>query len=158
MSGGSSYPLTIIVHNNEEQTLTLSIEYRIDQYYAHSARKDTPLVPNINQYHHMQKFSPHEKKELKVFAFSPCAKPYCPLHNQLGAYGFTPHYKTVRGSITIHEHNHSYDFSQSLFDGGTITITLNPKKILINSTLQAPSLYAHLNSYLPKPHTLFLIN
>ena len=158
LSGVSSYPLTIIVHNNEKKPLTLSVEYRLDQYYKHTARKETPLVPNSTHYHYMQKFLPNQQKQLKVFAFHPCAKPYCPLHNSLSTNGFTPGYKTVQGSITVHEHNHSYAFSQSLFDGGTITITVNPETIAISTTQQAPSLYAYLKPYPLSGYQTHLIN
>jgi|GEM_PF-4716179 len=146
VQGFNSYPLTVILHNTSGTALVVSIEYRLDQYYTHSNRSNTPLVPNNSNYHYSHKLSADEKKEMQIFAFHPCAKPFCFLHENLSLDGFTHGYKMLRGSVTIRDNTllkeRSYDFSKALFDDGTLTLGVTTEGISLSATKVASHDYA----------------
>jgi hypothetical protein len=123
----------------------MSLEYRLDQYYIHSDRSETPLVPNNSNYHYIHTLAAGEQKEMQIFAFHPCAKPFCFLHENLSLHGFTHGYKILHGNITIHNNEintkYSHDFSKALFDTGTLTLSINKEGVSLSATKEAQHNY-----------------
>ena len=112
----------------------MSVEYELDQHYNSHIQIGTPFVPNNTQYHYLQIVPAGHEREIHIFAFYPCAKPFCFLHENLRNKGFRHYYKVIQGSVTVREHQRSYDFKEAVFDGGIIALTVAAKNQFSVST------------------------
>ncbi len=134
LKGLDNYPLTLILKNNTHETLLVSVEYELDQHYTRISGPGTPFVPNNTKYFAPQQLTPGEEREIHVFAFSPCAKQFCFLENNLYKEGFKKHYKVIQGSITVRNRKRSYDFKEPVFDGGTVHCSIEKESLIITTT------------------------
>lgn len=144
-------PITLIIYNTTDQELNVSLNYQLMQHYSKHKTSETPFVPNNNQSHNLQIIKPSQKKVVSIFAFHPCAQPFCFLEKNLKTYGFKHHYKLIQGSITITNWNRSYDFKETIFDGGVITCKIKRQSISVSATksfyaLSFPDKKAHYYS------------
>lgn len=134
------YPITIVIYNNVNEELIVSLEYQLNQHYIRNTKEETPFVPNNNQFHYLSTLAPQTNKNISVFAFTPCTNTFCDIHHNLQHYGFKKHYKMIQGSVTIQNINRSYDFNMAVFNGSVITINLNKYGITTHATEQFKSM------------------
>ena len=128
------YPLTLIIQNDTQENLLMSVEYELDQHYTRTAGPGTPFIPNNTQYHFLNTIPAGQKQTVPVFAFHPCAQQFCFLDTNLRKYGFEQHYKVIQGSVTVQKQNLSYNFKQAVFDGGIVTCKIGSKNKFTVST------------------------
>jgi hypothetical protein len=120
----TNYPISIIIKNGTGRTLTLSIEYRLDQLYQHETNNSQPIVPNNTHYKKIGIIYSGKSKSFQVPAYAPCAQQFCFLDNNLKHYGFRQHYKKITGELIIDERERPLKFKQVIHDGKTATFVI----------------------------------
>ena len=68
---------TLIVENGTNQSVSIRVEYRLDQHYKHDSKVHAPYVPNGTSHHQTKIIQPGEKFLIPVAELLPCAPSFC---------------------------------------------------------------------------------
>jgi hypothetical protein len=120
-------PITFIINNNTDKTLELILEYKIDQYYQHPTKVETPFTPYYMQVHYIPTIQPGKQVTI-ADSMRNCLPSFCSLDGSLKKYGFVHAYKMINANVAVQDYNYSFDFKEAVTDNNAITINLHPYK------------------------------
>lgn len=120
-------PITFIINNNTDKTLELILEYKIDQYYQHLTKAETPFTPYYMQVHYIPTIQPGKQVTI-ADAMGKCLPSFCFLDGSLKKYGFVHAYKMINANVAVQDYNYSFDFKETVTDSNVININLHPHK------------------------------
>ncbi|NBP02974.1 MAG: hypothetical protein EBU90_23250 [Proteobacteria bacterium] len=119
-------PITFIIDNKTDKAVELILEYKIDQYYQHPKKSDTPFAPHYIQVHYIPTIQAG-KQVTFLPDMNECLPAFCFLDSNLKKQGFSTLYKVIYGNVTIQDYNYSFDFKETVSDNSIIRIELQTK-------------------------------
>ena len=123
----------IIIHNKTQTSQNLNFEYRLDQLYNHSHKKQIAFVPHTTN-HVTKTIAPHQKISFSFSSSQTCTKHYCILDDNLKNDGFIPNKKRINILLSTFQETLFHESSLIIKDNQTITCTLLKNKITVTLT------------------------
>lgn len=116
-------PLDIIIKNETEDSISVTLDGRVDNYYTHASKKTSSLIPHDEVFYVEEKLAPGKAKEVRVTS-KKINKAYKPHQKHLLNQNYHASHKTIRGTLVIADTKAHYDLQEEIFNSQDLTLTV----------------------------------